>query len=158
MRSLITSRFDYGNATLYGITQGELNRLQKLQNRAARLVFSASRSETASVLISQLHWLPIRERILFKFLLYVYKCCHDCAPSYLSGLLTFYAPGRAGLRSSSDKFRLSEPNRIKSVGSRSFSVAGPKEWNKLPRAIRESPSISVFKKKLKTHLFTLSQG
>ena len=35
----------------------------------------------------------------------------------------------------------------------SFYVAGPLLWNSLPSHIRFSPSVSVFKKSLKTHLF-----
>ena len=154
VRSLILSRLDYGNAILYGITQGESNRLQKLQNRAVRLIFSVPRSTGTSHLLTQLHWLPIQDRILFKLLLYVFKCSQGRAPNYLCELLSAYAPGREGLRSFSDKTLLSQPRARRAAGLNTFSVSGPREWNKLPKAIRESPSIPVFRKKLKTHLFS----
>lgn len=93
-------------------------------------------------------------RILFKLLLYVFKCSQGRAPNYLSELLSAYAPGREGLRSSSDKTLLSQPKALKAAGLNTFSVSGPREWNKLPKTIRESPSIPVFRKKLKTHLFS----
>jgi len=38
---------------------------------------------------------------------------------------------------------------------RNVSVAGPVVWNSLPAAVREAESLYLFKRKLKTHLFTL---
>ena len=59
------------------------------------------------------------------------------------------------LRSSNDSTLLSYPN-IKpkaTLGKRAFVFAAPKLWNALPRLIRESTSIGIFKGKLNTHLF-----
>ena len=42
--SLVFSRLDYGNATLVGIPQYLLQRLQSVMNAAARLIYSSSRS------------------------------------------------------------------------------------------------------------------
>ena len=47
-----------------------------------------------------LHWLPIRYRIMFKILLITYKALNILAPSYVRDLLTPYIPSRQ-LRSSS---------------------------------------------------------
>ena len=38
-------------------------------------------------------------------------------------------------------------------GGRTFSVAAPRVWNKLPNSIRTKPTIESFKSALKTHLF-----
>ena len=40
-------------------------------------------------------------------------------------------------------------------GDGAFSVAGPVVWNSLPAAVREADSLHSFRRKLKTHLFTL---
>ena len=42
------------------------------------------------------------------------------------------------------------------MGDRAFAVAGPRAWNKLPDSARQSSSLDVFKRLLKTHLFSLS--
>ena len=73
VRSLVLSRIDYANSLLYGAKQFDLNRLQRLQNKAARLVFACGRDQRSSRLIHTLHWLPVDARIKYKILLYVFK-------------------------------------------------------------------------------------
>jgi hypothetical protein len=55
VRALFLSRLDYGNALLYGSNSQDLNRLQSLQNRAAKLIFSASRLESPLPLMRLSH-------------------------------------------------------------------------------------------------------
>ena len=43
--------------------------------------------------------------------------------------------------------------KLKTYGDRSFSIAGPTLWNKLPSDIRLFESVDIFKQKLKTHFF-----
>ena len=42
---------------------------------------------------------------------------------------------------------------LKTYGDRAFSVVVPRLWNALPMDIKLSPSVSVFKNRLKMHLF-----
>ena len=65
VHSLVISRLDFGNATLYGISDALLHRLQVLQNSAARLITGTRRREHISPVLFALHWLPIRQRIKF---------------------------------------------------------------------------------------------
>ena len=66
VRSFILSRLDYGNALLYGAKSKDLDRLQSLQHKAIKLIFSANRLDSPAPLMNTLHWLPVRERINFK--------------------------------------------------------------------------------------------
>ena len=61
------------NSLIYGINKTDLTKLQRLQNRAARLIVGASRRESALPLLKDLHWLPVRERLEFKVLTHVHK-------------------------------------------------------------------------------------
>ena len=63
---LVNSRLDYCNSLLLGAPAMSLNRLQRAQNIAARVVMDAHRRTEAKPLLRQLHWLPVRQRILFK--------------------------------------------------------------------------------------------
>ena len=48
------------------------------------------------------------------------------------------------------------PRHNLSFGSRAFRVSAPKVWNTLPLHIRQSQSLSTFKRHLKTHYFQLA--
>lgn len=153
VRALVTSRTDYSNSLLCNISMSNINRLQRAQNRAAKLVFRAKKHDHASPFLRQLHWLPIEKRITYKILTMTYKCIHKMAPSYLQNLLSLHQPGRHGLRSGNDPTLLSVPRSRTRFGDRSFSVSAPRLWNNLPQAIRSSPSLAIFQRSLKTFLF-----
>ena len=152
VHALVTSRLDYGNALLFGISGKQLCRLQKIQNCAARLIAKIPRTHHISPVLVQLHWLPVHRRIEFKILVHTYRALNDTAPQYLSQLIVPYTPTRA-LRSQEARL-LTVPRRKKvSFVMRAFSAAAPKLWNALPGYLRCAPSLESFKKSLKHHLF-----
>ena len=62
----ISCRIDYCNANLYGISGILLRRLQTVLNAAARLVVDAGKRQHMTPIFKDLHWLPVKERILYK--------------------------------------------------------------------------------------------
>ena len=58
VQALITSRLDYCNSLLAAITSAQVNQLQKMQNKAARLVTRTPRLHHITPVLEQLHWLP----------------------------------------------------------------------------------------------------
>ena len=152
IHSLVISRLDYGNGLLYGVSDKLLDKLQRVQNVAARVVVKASRYDHVTPILKTLHWLPIRYRTEYKLLLLTFKALHHLAPSYLTDLLQLYHTTRT-LRSSSDALLTEHSARLRNYGDRDFSVAAPKLWNNLPLNMRECGSANSFKRLLKTHLF-----
>ena len=146
------SRLDYCTAVLYGLPDAQLQKLQLVQNAAARLVTGTHRREHITPVLFALYWLPIRQRIQFKLVLLVYRCTHQFAPAYLIDLVVPYVPARS-LRSAEQNLLTVKRYNLERFGRRSFSVAGPSLWNALPSAIRNSMSLSAFRSSLKTHLF-----
>ena len=63
--AIVLSHLDYCNSLLFGCPQYLLNKLQKVQNNAARLVLRVSKMDHSSHLTA-LHWLPIDSRIQYK--------------------------------------------------------------------------------------------
>ena len=87
VNSIVVARIDNCNALYTGLTVHNISRLQRLQNSGARVIFGSRRRDHVSGLLKKLHWLTIRERIIFKVLCLIYKCLHGLAPSYLSEIL-----------------------------------------------------------------------
>ena len=154
--STVTSRLDYCNSTLQGISSEELDRLQKTQNSAARIVAKSKLRDHITPVLIKLHWLPIRLRIQYKILCFTYLCLNSLAPAYLSELIPEYKPTKS-LRSE-DQFRICLPsvdntNKIR-LGGRSFQNSAPQLWNSLPLSLKKADNIAVFRRKLKTYLFS----
>jgi hypothetical protein len=148
--AIVQSRLDYANSILFGTSAYNINKLQRVQNAAARTVLGHPYTSSSDHLL-ELHWLPIHKRIHFKIASLTYKALSTQQPIYLWSLLTPHQPGRT-LRSA-DLQLLSQPRSKLAIGERAFSAAAPKIWNHLPLAIRSAPSISSFKHQLKSYYF-----
>jgi len=48
--------------------------------------------------------------------------------------------------------------RLRTIGDRAFRAVAPRVWNDLPADIVSAPSLAIFKRRLKTHLFGQSFG
>ena len=155
IHAFVTCRLDYCNSLLYGLPDTLISKLQRVQNACVRLVYHAPKQCHITPLLQDLHWLPVKMRIMFKILLLTFKALHQLAPSYLSELITIITPGRYNLRMSNNGLLLSYPRgkSKKTLGDRSFMVAAPTLWNSLPAKIRDIEQLIDFKSNLKTYLF-----
>jgi hypothetical protein len=152
VHAFITSKLDSCNSILFGLPAVEIDKLQRVQNAAARLVVGGKKYDHVTPILKQLHWLPIRARIYFKILLITYKALNNQAPDYITELLDIYRPKRT-LRSTSQNLLAVPQTNTKTYGERTFQVSAPKLWNSLPDYIRLSSSLGIFKGLVKTHLF-----
>ena len=152
VHAFISCYLDYCNSLFYNLSDTQLNRLQKIQNSAARLVSRSRLNEHITPILKRLHWLPVKARIEFKILVLTYKCLHDMAPVYLMDLIVEYKPIRT-LRSQDNSLLIVPKIFTKSYGARSFQAASAELWNRTPSHIKQSGSLQQFMTSLKTHLF-----
>ncbi len=146
----MTSRLDYCNALLGGCSARLNYRWFKMQ----QLELFLEPGSMTTLVLSTLHWLPIKHRIYFKILLITYKALNGLALQYLSELLSYYSPPRPLHCQNSGHLII--PRILKSTaGGRSLSYLAPKLWNNLPNTVREADTLCQFKSRLKTHLFNL---
>ena len=144
VQAVVSSRLDYCNSLLYGANKTVINKLQKVQNAAARLVSMRRKYESVSDVIKDLHWLRVEARIIFKLLVIVFKCIHDMAPECIVDLIDVKNNARC----------LLVLKHYQSLQARkSFSYIAPKLWNNLPCHIRLSPNLNNFKSQTKYLLF-----
>ena len=141
----ITSKLVYRNSFLYDCRKVQLKKLQYCQNTAARIVTQTRKFDHITPVLFDLHWLPVSYRIVFKILLLVFKSLNNLSPSYLADRLSHQSHSRP-LRSASEQLLEQLRSFTKTYGHKAFSVCAPK--------LRKSPSLTGFKKGLKTYLFT----
>jgi len=152
VHAFVTSRLDYCNSLMYGANQYLINKVQRVQNSAARLISRTRKYDHVTPVLKQLHWLPIRERIVFKILVFTFKALHNLGPEYIQDIVKIHKPTRA-LRSQFSVMAAVPRTRTTTYGDRTFAKSGPTLWNALPETIRAITRLSTFKKELKTLLF-----
>ena len=154
VHNYIMTRLDYCNSLYYELPAYQLKKLQPVFNRAARLIVGISPRERITPVLIDLHWLPIKARIVFKICVLTYIALNTGKPAYLRNKLNkFTTELGVSIRHSHDPHRLNEPRMNKEIGTRSFKYSAPKLFNSLPRSVKDSGDLKVFKKKLKTFLF-----
>jgi len=153
VHAFVTSVLDSCNSLVYGLPDSYINRLQRVQNIAARLITRVPRCNHITDTLRTLHWLPVRQRTMYKILLLAYKTKHHLAPKYLTDLISPYKPKR-NLRSANQSLLATTfcPSTI-FYGDRTFAYAATDLWNQLPLRVRQAETISSFKSLLKTTLF-----
>ena len=156
VHAFISSRLENCNGILYGLPDKHLNKLQRIQNAAVRLVSLTKKRDHITPVLMELHWLPVRHRITYKLLVLTFKALNGQSPAYTSELISLYKPPRT-LRSST-QYLLRESGAKTVTYDRSFALAAPRLWNELPLKIRTWQTFNGFKSQLKTHLFKFAYG
>jgi hypothetical protein len=149
VNSLVVSCLDYCNGLFYGICEKLLMQLQLVQNAAAKAITGKYKHDHLCNDLRELHWLDVRKRIIFKIGLLAYKSVNGLAPVYLQELFRYCHHGHT--------LQLMVPQVNSKYGQRSFSVVGPKLFNKLPTYVKTALNVDIFKTELKTYLFNLSR-
>ena len=127
-------------ALYYGMTNTNFQRVQGVQNAAARIVCQAPRSQHHLVdLPKDLHLLPVRGRVDYKIAVLCYKAV-KLHPSYLTCLPSSYRQSRI-LRSSTSDL-LSTQSSSTNIAARWFSCCAPTVWNSLPSFVFTADSFT----------------
>jgi len=144
-KALILPHFDYCSAVWDGLSGHLSDKIQKLQNRAARAIMRANYDTSSSVLLEELCWDTLSVRRKKQKVTLMFKSIHELAPQYLQDLFTLRHTNY-NLRNSDIKLALPKPrtNYLK----RSFSYSGAKLWNDLPQSIRSISSLGQFKREI----------
>jgi len=85
-----------------------------------------------------------------------FKIQSTSQPEYLHQLITSQQPGSSMTLRSSTRPLLQAPRTRTAYGSRAFSSAIPAIWNNLPTSVIGANSLPAFRRRLKTHLFTVA--
>lgn len=140
---------DYGSVIWGSTFNNNIERLNKLQKRAARIILNAEFTTPSAEMYKELGWLSVAFRLKYNKAVLTYKALNKLTPSYISDLLKpMSQTDRRTLRSSDDG-SLFVPRTRTTLYDGSFSCSAPKLWNSLPGCVKEAPSLSAFKKSVK---------
>ena len=153
VNSMITSKLDYCNSIFCALPDCSLKSLSSVQ-KTALLLIGTKRYELITPVIPNLHWLPIRRRIMYNILVLTLKCLLGTAPGYLVDLLQKRHNKRT--RDDDRNFLVIPKVKRSTFAGRSFSFASATLWNRLPDDLSLTTDIDVFKKQLKSYIFSLS--
>ena len=121
-------------------------KLQRLQNRAARILMSASYDSNLDHLFQALGWRRLYYQRLEQKSILMYKTLHGMTPDYLRSRFAYCENARAyRLRKTENKLVLPQPRT--DYLKRSFLYSGAQLWNNLPVDLRQAPSMTDFKSK-----------
>ena len=128
-----------------------LQKLQRIKNSAARLVYKKKWVYHITPYLYQLHWLKIEFRIQYKICVLMFKCVRGTAPDYLRNLVI--TTHNCVFLSTMNSLLLLSRHKLSQVQNSSFKSAGPRLWNTLPIELCEEQNLETFKSKLKNVIF-----
>ena len=144
--------FDYC-CTVWGETTNlNLEKLCKLQKRAARIILNAKYDIPSLQLFKKLGWLSIQNRLEYHKSVLMYKCINNSAPDYLCNLFDMNTNSNIYSLRSSAKGNLFVPRPNSNFMKQTFHYSGIILWNSLPPNLKLIQDIDLFKKKYTDYL------
>ena len=150
VQALAVSIISYCSKIWGSTNKTQLQRVQKLQNFAARIALgNVNKYDRITPHINKLNWLKIENKYAFDICVYVFKILNKQLPSWL---LTLPLVTEYNNRRTRQQYDLYIPPTRTIMGDRKMSVRGPRLWNSLPEEVKNAISIKTFKTNLKKHL------
>ena len=152
VQSLALSLINYCFIVWGSTSNIHMNKVQKLQNFAARVADGRARKyDHITPFLNELGWLRVKERYEFEVCCLVFKITRKFLPGWLYNFVTVNSLTGLGTRRAND---LAGRRAITNIGSREMSIRGPRLWNSLPENIKNSGTISSFKKSLRKNFLS----
>ena len=145
--ALILPHIDYCSPVWDGMSGCLTDKLQKLQNRDARVITQSPFDTSSNLLFAMLRWEKLSLRHKKQKALIMYKTLNELAPDYLQCLFTERHVNDYNLRNLEGKLSLPKPNT--NYLKRSFCYSGACLWNNLPQDLKSVCSIGQFKRGIK---------
>ncbi len=145
-KSIIAPHFDYCASLLLTANKSEMERMQKLQNKAMRIILRCRRDTSIKSMLETLEIMSVNQRIWFQTLKLVHKIKNEMVPEYLAEMTKTNGEihGR-NLRNRND-FRL--PTVNKKTTRNMMLYIGLKQFNELPMEIKSEKIMKRFELKL----------
>ncbi|KAL9979041.1 hypothetical protein ACROYT_G016633 [Oculina patagonica] len=147
-KSIIQPHFDYCSPVWHTCDKGLRTKLQRLQNRAARIITRSGYEVRSADLRKDLGWQPLEDRWYQQKVTTMYKIANNLAPHSLTRNFT---PVRDThhYETRGCHINLCVPKPNTEFLKRSLAYNGVVAWNALPVEIKESKDLNSFKRIVK---------
>lgn len=146
-QSIILPHFQYCASLLYASNNTCIDKLQKLQNRALRIVLRCKRRTHVKAMLQATSSLSVKQEIIFGTLKLAFKIRNGLVPKYLSGASKINRETHNYNLRNNDDFRL--PLYRKTSTQRMLMYNGLREFNNLPSEIKSEIRFPNFVSKVK---------
>ena len=158
-KSFVQPIFDYCNISWYGRFKNDINRLDVLHKRCARVILSVNNLTSSDFMFKMLGWERLQTRNDYFKALMVFKSLNGLAPHYLANMFNYVSTThdistRQAIAGHLALPPVSNGHDIDCFKS-SFSYSGVKLWNKIDIDIRNSLNVQSFKRNYKHTYFHL---
>lgn len=143
---MIKPHFEYCSSILFMCNNQMMNRLQKLQNRAMRIVLMCNGFTPIREMLLKLSWMSVNQRILYNVIVFVFKIKFNILPNYLNEYISYVSDVQPfALRNAGD-FRLQRYRNLRTMNM--VLHRGLDIYNSLPNDLKIEQNLLRFKKRL----------
>jgi len=150
INALVFSKLYYCSSVWSNMTMSNVNKLQKVQNFAARIVSNTRKYDHITPVLKKLKWLPVKNYLYYRDATLAFKCMTGLAPNYLCN--KFICRGDVSKINTRNSQLLNIPLFKTTTGQRSFLYRVVNIWNNLPTDIKLCKNVAGFKIKLRKYL------
>ena len=149
-KSMIESQFTCCASVLFLITQTDMDRLQKLQNKCFRNILNVNKFTSPTEMRKLLECLSVKQIIIFRTLIFIQKIINGEVPTYLTEKIKFNRDNQSRVLRSSNDIELVRANMACSQNSLFYK--GVQMYNSIPDDIKNENVHTTFKRKLKEYV------
>lgn len=141
-KTIIAPHFEYCATLQLYLNNNDIQKLQKMQNKAMRIILKCNRYTPIDTMLNVLNFLNVRQRIVLKALQFIFKIKHGMAPRYLCDKLSFVRDTHGyNTRSVNDMVVERYDNLME---SKSLFCKGIQLFNSLPKEIKYCEKYTIF--------------
>ena len=151
-KTYVLPLFDYA-CTIWGCTNANVSIIQRLQNRAARIItgcFDIINVRGIS-LVKSLKWQNMQERINYFLCIHMYNCIRGNAPQHLVNSIVMACDAHEINTRLSNTLNVVIPDCQSQLFTRSFIYRASVAWNTLPEELKDCTTLDLFKSKVKVY-------
>ena len=143
-KSIIAPHFEYCGTILYFINESDIATLQKLQNRAMRIILHCNRYTPIELMLDTLKFMSVKQRICYNTLLFIFKIKEGMFPKYLVDRIQYTRERHDYETRQRDNFYI--PFRKKTFTQNYIYYNGLKMFNALPSDIKIIHNLNQFRR------------